>query len=66
MNAFLAHLCFSELHQLQEDQEEEVLVDLAHLNQGNRLRLEDCEVFKCEVVSLGKQAYELVSQALIS
>lgn len=42
----------------------ELLVDLAQLNGGGNkpLRMEDCEAFKCEVVSFGKKAYELVSK----
>lgn len=47
------------------ENDEELLVDLAtQLNGGNNkpLRIEDCEAFKCEVVSFGKKAYELVSK----
>ena len=29
---------------------------------SNNLQREDCEEFKCEVVSLGRKAYELVSK----
>ena len=40
-------------------------MDLAQeLNDGNALRMEDCEAFRCEVVSMGKQAYEIVAKAL--
>jgi hypothetical protein len=46
-------------------EDDEVLMDLAQeLNDGTAVRMEDCEAFKCEVVSMGKQAYEIVSEAL--
>ena len=32
---------------------------------GHMLRMEDCEAFKCEVVSLGRKAYEMVSKGLV-
>lgn len=28
------------------------------------LRMEDCEAFKCEVVSMGRKAYDLVAQTM--
>ena len=38
-------------------------MDLAEeLNDGKAVRMEDCEAFKCEMVSMGKQAYEIVSK----
>lgn len=43
--------------------DEELLVDLAQLNHGEApLRMEDCDAFKCQVVSLGKKAYDVVSK----
>ena len=52
---FLAFLFFSA--------DDEALMDLAEeLNDGKAVRMEDCEAFKCEMVSMGKQAYEIVSK----
>ena len=46
-------------------EDDDVLMDLAQeLNDGTAVRMEDCEAFKCEMVSMGKQAYEIVSKAL--
>jgi len=46
-------------------EDDDVLMDLAQeLNDGTAVRMEDCEAFKCEVVSYGKQAYEIVAKAL--
>ena len=43
--------------------EEEILPDLSE-DESAILRMEDCEAFKCEVVSVGRQAYDLVAKSL--
>lgn len=57
---------FCSVELLQENNaeyDEELLVDLAQLNHGEApLRMEDCDAFKCQVVSLGKKAYDVVSK----
>lgn len=41
------------------------IVDLGRLEPANgMLRMEDCEVFQCGVVSLGRKAYDLVASGL--
>ena len=59
MDAFLENNYF--LFSYSNDEDGDVL-DLKNLNNGQPLRMEDCEAFKCEVVSLGKKAYEIVSK----
>ena len=43
--------------------EEDIIPDLSE-DESAILRMEDCEAFKCEVVSLGRQAYDLVAKSL--
>ena len=43
--------------------EEDIIPDLSE-DESAILRMEDCEAFKCEVVSIGRQAYDLVAKSL--
>ena len=43
--------------------EEDIIPDLSE-DESAILRMEDCEAFKCEVVSVGRQAYDLVAKSL--
>ena len=43
--------------------EDDIIPDLSE-DESAILRMEDCEAFKCEVVSLGRQAYDLVAKSL--
>jgi len=53
----------SDLEEIDLEKIDEEILDLNKLNkEGQALRMEDCDAFKCEMVSLGKQAYEIVSK----
>ena len=44
--------------------EDDIIPDLSE-DESAILRMEDCEAFKCEVVSFGRQAYDLVAKSLL-
>ena len=47
-----------------QDYEDDIIPDLSE-DESAILRMEDCEAFKCEVVSFGRQAYDLVAKSLL-
>lgn len=47
----------------QEYVKSDIIPDLSE-DESAMLKMEDCEAFKCEVVSLGRQAYDLVAKSL--
>jgi len=58
----------NELSDNVEDLDEDVTVlhskenDDGNVNEEVESKLEDCDVFKCEIASLGRQAYRIVSE----